>query len=156
MSKFTLGLSVSLAALLVASCDPQSADETTIAEETPAVETTTETAIADIGAEDLLNAASNPAEWLSYGGTYDEQRFSRLTGIDTENVSELGVAWTYDLSTARGVESTPVVVDGVMYATSAWSVVHALDAVVASAGLRRRLPASKPEGRIWPLRDTRT
>ena len=129
MSKFTLGFSVSLAALLIASCDPKAPEDVTVSEEPAAVETAEAIAIADVGAADLLNAASNPAEWLSYGGTYDEQRFSRLTGIDTSNVSELGVAWTYDLSTARGVESTPIVVDGVMYATSAWSVVHALDAV---------------------------
>ncbi|MGB6230583.1 MAG: PQQ-dependent dehydrogenase, methanol/ethanol family [Litorimonas sp.] len=72
--------------------------------------------------------ASAGEEWLSYGGTYDEQRHSTLTQIDTESVSELGVAWTYDLATNRGVESTPIVVDGVMYVTSAWSVVYALDA----------------------------
>ena len=41
---------------------------------------------------------------------------------------DLGVAWTYDLETSRGVEATPIVVDGVMYVTSAWSIVYALDA----------------------------
>lgn len=76
----------------------------------------------------LLNAAQTPEEWLSYGGTYDEQRHARLTGITKENISDLGVAWTYDLATGRGVESTPIVVDGVMYVTSAWSIVYALDA----------------------------
>ena len=75
-----------------------------------------------------IKTASAGAEWLTYGGTYDEQRHSSLTGITTENVGDLGVAWTYDLSTNRGVESTPIVVDGVMYVTSAWSVVYALDA----------------------------
>lgn len=83
---------------------------------------------ADVDADRLLNAAATPEEWLTYGGTYDEQRHSRLKQINTGNVNQLGVAWTYDLATARGVESTPIVVDGVMYVTSAWSVVHALDA----------------------------
>ena len=83
---------------------------------------------ADVDAQRLLNAAATPEEWLTYGGTYDEQRHSRLTQINIDNVSELGVAWTYDLATERGVESTPIVVDGVMYVTSAWSVVYALDA----------------------------
>ncbi|MGB2573031.1 MAG: PQQ-dependent dehydrogenase, methanol/ethanol family, partial [Henriciella sp.] len=83
---------------------------------------------ADVTSERLLNASSTPEEWLTYGGTYDEQRHSGLTQINLDNVDELGVAWTYDLATARGVESTPIVVDGVMYVTSAWSVVHALDA----------------------------
>ena len=67
-------------------------------------------------------------EWLSYGGGYDEQRHSSLKAINTDNVANLGVAWTYDLATNRGVEATPIVVDGVMYVTSAWSLVYALDA----------------------------
>ena len=75
-----------------------------------------------------ISAASAADEWLTYGGTYDEQRHSKLDKINKENVSQLGVAWTYDLATNRGVESTPIVVDGVMYVTSAWSVVYALDA----------------------------
>ena len=87
-----------------------------------------EAKFADITDSRLLNAAATPEEWLSYGGTYDEQRHSLLTDITIENVAELGVAWTYDLATSRGVESTPIVVDGVMYVTSAWSVVYALDA----------------------------
>lgn len=67
-------------------------------------------------------------EWLSYGGDYDEQRHSSLTAVNRETVGSLGVAWTYDLQTNRGVEATPIVVDGVMYVTSAWSLVYALDA----------------------------
>ncbi|MEM7660903.1 MAG: PQQ-dependent dehydrogenase, methanol/ethanol family [Pseudomonadota bacterium] len=83
---------------------------------------------ADVNAARLLNARATPEEWLSYGGTYDEQRHSLLTSVNVQNVGQLGVAWTYDLATARGVEATPIVVDGVMYVTSAWSVVYALDA----------------------------
>ena len=75
-----------------------------------------------------ISTASAADEWLSYGGTYDEQRHSKLNQINKDNVGQLGVAWTYDLATNRGVESTPIVVDGTMYVTSAWSVVYALDA----------------------------
>ena len=75
-----------------------------------------------------ISTESAGNEWLTYGGTYDEQRHSKLTDINKENVGQLGVAWTYDLATNRGVESTPIVVDGTMYVTSAWSVVYALDA----------------------------
>lgn len=75
-----------------------------------------------------ISTASAQEEWLTYGGTYDEQRHSRLSAINAQNVSQLGVAWTYDLATNRGVEATPIVVDGTMYVTSAWSVVYALDA----------------------------
>ena len=61
-------------------------------------------AFAAVSFDDLKNADKTPNVWLTYGGTYDEQRFSRLNKISTENVTELGVAWTYELSTNRGVE----------------------------------------------------
>jgi PQQ-dependent dehydrogenase (methanol/ethanol family) len=68
-------------------------------------------------------------EWLSYGRTYDEQRFSPLARIDVGNVGQLGLAWSYDLDTPHRVqEATPLVIDGVMYVTSAWSKLFALDA----------------------------
>ncbi|HEU4626368.1 MAG TPA: PQQ-dependent dehydrogenase, methanol/ethanol family [Steroidobacteraceae bacterium] len=67
--------------------------------------------------------------WLSYGRTYDEQRFSPLKQIDASTVSNLKLAWHYDLDTAHRVqEATPLVIDGVMYVSSAWSKVFALDA----------------------------
>lgn len=68
-------------------------------------------------------------EWLSYGRTYDEQRFSPLIAINEDNIGKLGLAWSYDLDTPHRVqEATPLVVDGVMYVTSAWSKLFALDA----------------------------
>lgn len=76
----------------------------------------------------LLQAAETPQDWMTYGGTYDEQRYARLSQITTENVGDLGIEWSYDLATSRGVEATPIVVDGVMYLTGAWSIVYALDA----------------------------
>ena len=83
---------------------------------------------AAVGSERLLAADSEPGSWMSYGRTYSEQRFSPLDAIDTQNVADLGLAWSFDLETERGIEATSIVVDGVMYATSAWSIVHALDA----------------------------
>jgi PQQ-dependent dehydrogenase (methanol/ethanol family) len=65
---------------------------------------------------------------MSYGRTYSEQRFSPLKQIDDRNVAKLGLAWYFDLDTHRGQEATPLVVDGVMYFTSAWSKVFALNA----------------------------
>lgn len=78
----------------------------------------------------LLAAASSKEDgnWLSHGRTYDETRFSPLTQIDGTNAGKLGLAWYADLDTFRGQEGTPLVVDGVMYATTAWSKVVALDA----------------------------
>ena len=75
-----------------------------------------------------LQADDEPGQWMSHGRTYSEQRYSPLDDIDKANVSELGLAWSFDLGTKRGVEATSLVVDGVMYMTSAWSIVHALDA----------------------------
>ena len=76
----------------------------------------------------LREAGEDTANWLSHGRTYTEQRYSPLAQIDAENVSELGLAWSADLHTLRGVQATPIVVDGSMYVAAPWSVVHALDA----------------------------
>jgi hypothetical protein len=76
-----------------------------------------------------MAADSAPGNWMSHGRTYDEQRFSPLKQITADNVSQLGLVWSYDLDTAhRGQESTPLVIDGVMYVTGAWSKVFAVDA----------------------------
>jgi len=76
----------------------------------------------------IIEAASDDkGSWLSHGRTYDEQRFSPLTQVNSSNVSELGLAWSYDLDTQRGQEATPLMVDGIMYTTSAWSKVQAFD-----------------------------
>ncbi len=83
---------------------------------------------AAVGSERLVAANAEPGSWMSYGRTYDEQRHSPLAAIHTGNVGELGLAWSFDLDTQRGIEATSIVVDGVMYTTSAWSIVHALDA----------------------------
>ena len=54
--------------------------------------------------------------------------FSKLNQINTDNVKKLGLVWSYPLESSRGVEATPLVVDGIMYQTASWSVVHAIDA----------------------------
>ena len=76
----------------------------------------------------IAAADAEPGQWLSYGRTYDEQRFSPLDQINAENVDELGLAWFYDTGQTRGHEATPLVVDGRIYVTASWSVVHAVDA----------------------------
>jgi quinohemoprotein ethanol dehydrogenase len=70
----------------------------------------------------------NPNDWPSYGHDYSEQRFSPLQQIDQQSVSSLGLAWYADADYARGIEATPIVVDGIMYVTGSWSIVYALDA----------------------------
>ena len=73
-------------------------------------------------------ADGDAANWLLHGRTHFEQRFSPLDQINTESVLDLGLAWVFDFDTRRGQEATPLVVDGVMYVTSSWSKVYAIDA----------------------------
>jgi alcohol dehydrogenase (cytochrome c)/quinohemoprotein ethanol dehydrogenase len=83
---------------------------------------------ADVDARRLANAESEPGQWMSHGRTYSEQRFSPLDQITTDNVGQLGLAWYADLDTTRGQEATPIMVDGVIYVSTAWSKVKAYDA----------------------------
>jgi PQQ-dependent dehydrogenase (methanol/ethanol family) len=76
----------------------------------------------------IAAADSEPGNWLAHGRTWSEQRYSPLDRINTSSVKDLGLAWYLDLDTTRGQEATPIVVDGVMYSTSAWSKVQAVDA----------------------------
>src|SRR5271163_4308501 len=85
-------------------------------------------AAAQVDAARLVNADKDPGNWMVYGRTYSEQRFSPLTKINADNAKDLGLAWYYDLDTARGQEATPIVVDGVLYVSTAWSMVKAFDA----------------------------
>jgi len=80
-----------------------------------------------VDAARLVAADQDTSNWLTYGRTYSEQRYSPLTKVDASNVANLGLAWYLDLDTNRGQEATPLVVDGVMYSTSAWSKVQAID-----------------------------
>lgn len=75
------------------------------------------------------NSIANPdTEWLSYGRDYQEQRYSPLTQINRDNINQLDLAWSFKFSTARGMEATPLVHNGVIYISTGWSHVHALDA----------------------------
>jgi PQQ-dependent dehydrogenase (methanol/ethanol family) len=76
----------------------------------------------------LVNADSDQENWLTNGRTYKEQRHSPLTQINEGTVDRLGLAWYADMATMRGLEATPLIVDGVIYVTSSWSILHAFDA----------------------------
>src|SRR5512134_2776763 len=79
--------------------------------------------------DDARIVQADPAEWLSYGRDYAETHYSPLAQINAENVSGLAVAWTWDIpKTGARLEATPIVADGVIYATGAKSFVFALDA----------------------------
>ena len=90
-------------------------------------------ATADVSYQQLVNAANEPHNWLTYSGSYRSERYSPLDEIDRGNVANLKVIWAYQMqpSTLTGtglVETTPLVVDGIMYLTEPASTVTALDA----------------------------
>ena len=89
-------------------------------------------AAASVSDAQIVKAESQPGNWLTYGRTYSEQRFSPLKQIDEHNTARLGLAWYFDLDTHRGQEATPIVVDGMMYFTSAWSKVFAVNAATGA------------------------
>ncbi len=73
-------------------------------------------------------AEAEPGSWLAHGQTYSELRYSKLTDINRDTVAGLGLAWHKDLGNRHRMQSTPLVIDGVMYFTDPWSVAYAVDA----------------------------
>jgi quinohemoprotein ethanol dehydrogenase len=80
----------------------------------------------------LSRAAEEPQNWLAHAGAYPDWYYSALAQINATNVHRLRPAWVFELDTSRGQESTPLVVDGTLYVTTAWSKVFALDARTGS------------------------
>ncbi|MCZ6618957.1 MAG: PQQ-dependent dehydrogenase, methanol/ethanol family [Gammaproteobacteria bacterium] len=79
--------------------------------------------------EQLVNVDNTPGSWLTHGRNYAEDRQSPLTQITPDNVGELGLTWYFDTGTGRGLEASPLVIDGVIYSTGSWSRVFANNAV---------------------------
>ena len=85
-------------------------------------------AFTPVSYERLLNAEQEPGNWLMYSGNYSSQRFSGLDQVDTENADRLRIKWVYQLRDLDRAETTPLVVDGIMFVTESPSTVIALDA----------------------------
>ena len=105
-----------------------SREEAPVAEPAPPVPESAPATTALVDGERIVNADAEPGNWLSNGRTYSEQRYSPLDQVNEATVSDLGLAWYLDLDTSRGQQASPLIVDGVMYSTSAWSKVQAIDA----------------------------
>jgi len=87
------------------------------------------TAVNAIETDPIPPSSPKPGDdWPMHGLTAYEDRFSPLSEIDRNSVSRLGLAWSYPTGTNRGLEATPLIIDGVLYATASWSIVFALDA----------------------------
>ncbi|MCY4015120.1 MAG: PQQ-dependent dehydrogenase, methanol/ethanol family [Gammaproteobacteria bacterium] len=130
-------LAVGLASVLVAlvGCGTEPAvDAVPTAGEAPEAETPVAAPTIGPGSpgwvdeERVLAAAAEPGSWLAHGQTYEELRFSRLNDVNRQTVGRLGLAWYKDLNNRHRMQSTPLVIDGVLYFTDPWSVAYALDA----------------------------
>jgi len=86
-----------------------------------------ESVTSQVDDQKLSNPQDSPNDWMSYGLNYQEDRFSPLEQINEGNVGQLGLAWSAELGTNRGIEATPLVVDGIMFISGPWSLVYALD-----------------------------
>ncbi len=73
-------------------------------------------------------AIAEPGSWLTYGQTFEEQRFSRLDEINRQSVADLGLSWVKHFDTRHRLQNTPLVVDGTMYVSDPWNVTYALNA----------------------------
>ena len=111
--------------LTMVACKP-SPDKSAAASTAPAAAASP---AASVDAARIIAADKEPGSWMSTGRTYSEQRYSPLTKVNHENVGKLGLAWSYRLDVDRATEGTPIVVDGIMYVTHAYSIVSALDPV---------------------------
>jgi alcohol dehydrogenase (cytochrome c) len=86
-----------------------------------------ESAAQNVSYEEIVHAASHPDDWLTYGGNYASQRFSELKQVNKMNVDQLKLRWVYQLRRQGIFESSPIVVDGMMYVTEPPTTVTALD-----------------------------
>jgi len=87
-------------------------------------------------------------DWPTIGADYAETRYSKLAEVNVNNVKDLGLMWTYNLESTRGVEATPLVVDGIMYVTASWSTVHAIDVRTGKVMAKERFDLSNQSGML--------
>ena len=83
---------------------------------------------AQVTFERLINAEDEPQNWLTYSGTYSSNRHTSLDQISSDNVDELDLQWVFQAQSLQVFQTTPIVVDGIMYITEAPNTVLALDA----------------------------
>ena len=110
--------------LMMTGCSKEPAPQVQGGEAAPAASDLSGTVVDDAAMADE-SAGEN---WLAFGRTYSEQRFSPLDQVNAGNVASLGVDWYRDLPNARGLVSTPLVVDGVMYFVESMNRIRAVDA----------------------------
>ena len=88
--------------------------------------------------ERLLTGTAEPADWLMYGGSYDNSRFSPLGDINRDNVSSLSLAWVFQTGVPYQFQASPIVADGILYVTAAYNHLYALDAATGDPAVEVR------------------
>jgi len=83
---------------------------------------------APVTTDRLVSASEESGSWLTHGRDYSEQRFSPLGQINLDTIGQLGLDWYHEFDSKRGLEATPLVIDGVLYTTGTWNRVYAFDA----------------------------
>ncbi len=127
----SLAGALAFAALLALSACGDGSQTTIQSDAQPDVQTGAPAARAALAAVDhdrLLAIDTEPGQWLTTGRGYEEQHYSPLDRINTENVADLGLDWFADFDTNQNQEATPLYIDGKIYVTTAWSKVYAYDA----------------------------
>ena len=84
--------------------------------------------IGNIDTQRIIETDNEPNNWLSHGRNYEEQRYSTLEDINKNNIKNLELAWSFDMNSTRALEATPIVDNGIMFLTSEWSIVYAINA----------------------------
>ncbi|MGH8226420.1 MAG: PQQ-dependent dehydrogenase, methanol/ethanol family [Steroidobacteraceae bacterium] len=127
---YVLGMGLLLSAALLAGCGKSEKAAVTAPGHASPAATASEgsSPAANVTTARIVHAASEPGEWMTYGGTYSEQRFSTLQQIDSANVGKLGLQWFADYTTNQNQEGSPLYVDGVIYVSTSRDVVYAFDA----------------------------
>ena len=95
---------------------------------------------AQVSYERILNAAQEPANWLTYSGGYKSWRYSTLDQINSSNVEKLAAQWVFQSASLGQFEATPLVIDGVLYGTGQDNRAFALDARTGRAIWRYQRP----------------
>src|SRR5690606_22378356 len=94
-------------------------------------------AVGPATAQDLVQLQNDPNQWVLPGKNYAGTRFSELDQINTQNVKDLKVAWTFSTGTLNGLEGAPLVVNNTMYfVTSFPNIVYALDLTKPGAPIK--------------------
>src|SRR5262249_46649593 len=106
---------------VVAGCSSPSGDK-------PAAAGTTVTGPAAVTQARMNKGTADPNQWPTYGGSYNEQRFSPLTAINDSNVAQLGLAWYGDYDSNQNQHGSPLYADGVIYVSASRNHLYAFDA----------------------------